>query len=62
MDLASLLFHEDKRVKEEKKAISQEEKEPLYIKAELVIPKVVISNDNFIYFDATLALGILPKM
>jgi len=50
MELASWLTHEEARAKEVKKVMTKEEKEPLYIKVELVIPKVVIRNHNLIAF------------
>lgn len=42
-------------VEEVKKVMTKEEKEPLYIRAEIVRPKVVIKNHNLISNYATLA-------
>jgi len=53
--LRSWLTHEETRVEDVKKVMTKEEKEPLYFRAELVIPKVVIINHNVISNDATLA-------
>jgi len=55
MALTSWLTHEEERVEEMKKVMTIEEKEPLYIKVELVSPKVFINNHNLMAFDPSLA-------
>lgn len=55
MDLASWMTHDETRVEEVKKVMEKEEKEQLYIKAELVSPNIVTSNHNLISNYATLA-------
>lgn len=55
MELASWLTHEEIRDEEVKKVMAKEEKEPLYIKEELVSPATIINNDNLISYDSDLA-------
>ena len=55
MALTSWMTHEDARAKEVKRVMKKEEKEPLYIKEELVTPRVVIRNHGLISYDAPLA-------
>lgn len=58
MQLAALAYwltHEDTRAEEVKNLMTKEEKEPLYIRSELVSPKVVIKNHNLISFNVSLA-------
>ena len=54
MDLASWLAHEEIRVEEVKRIMEKEEMEPLYIKVELMSPKVVIRNHSLICNDIVL--------
>lgn len=54
MDLSSWLNHEDARAEEVRKVMTKEEKEPFYIKAELVSPKAIIKDHNLISPDVSL--------
>lgn len=55
MELTSWLTHEEARVEEVKKVMTEEEKEPLYIRVELISLKAVINNHNLIASDPSLA-------
>lgn len=55
MELASWLTHEEARAEEVNRVMTKEEKELLYIRAELVSPKVIISNHNIISINPKLA-------
>jgi len=55
MSLASWLNNEETWDEEVKNVKTKEEKEPLYIREELVSPKAIIKNHNLISNDAALA-------
>ena len=55
MALVSCMTHEETRVEEVKRVMTKEEKEPLYMRAEIVKLKNVISNHGLISNDAALA-------
>ena len=55
MALAAWLSHEETMDEELKMVMKKEEKEPLYIRADLVSTKVIINNHNLISYDDTLA-------
>jgi len=55
MDLASWLTHEETRAEEVKKVMTKEQKEPLYIRVELVSPKDVNNIHSLISNDVNLA-------
>jgi len=53
MNLDSWLNNEEIRAKQVKKVMTKEEKEPFYIRAELVSPKAIINDNKLISNDAT---------
>lgn len=59
--LASWMTHEEVRDEEVKRVMEKEEKEPLYIRVELVSPMVVTSNHRIIYNDVDLAPKIFSN-
>lgn len=55
MTLASWLAHEETRDEEVNKVMAKDEKDPLYIRVELLIPTTVINNHNLISSNFDLA-------
>lgn len=55
MALASWMTHEETRDEEVKRVMKKDEKEPLYIRVEWLIPRDVISNHGLIFDDVALA-------
>jgi len=59
--LAYWLTHEEARVEKEKRVISKETNEPLWVRAELRTPHLVISNHRFIFEDPKLVPLYIEK-
>lgn len=61
MALLSWMNHEEARVEEVKRVIEKEEKEPLYIRTQLVSPMDVIRNHGIISDDVVLTSKYLAN-
>ena len=61
MALTSWLTHEEVRVEEKKRVISKETNEPLWVRAELRAPLLVINNHRLIFEDLKLEPHYIEK-
>lgn len=61
ISLASLMTHEERRYEEMKRVMEREEKEPLYIRVELVSISDIINNHGLISNDVILVPKYISK-